>query len=168
MVFALLFVISMFLFVSLLWMPGWTFVHVWFPSFTVSETHQEVGGTEDPQSGAADLNLRCEDSRSQDKSESKDLNFVVCQCQMRWQCTWHLELYNKQHAETDVVCCQHLSSQKIMNVLCLFCRMCSTTVSYTGYPSVQTTKRIKEYLLSSAKTRNPTNTSATCLTVKSV
>lgn len=49
-----------------------------------------------------------------------------------------------------------------------FPRMCSTTVSCTGYPSVQMTRRIKGYSLLSAKTPNPTNTSATCLTVKSV
>lgn len=55
-----------------------------------------------------------------------------------------------------------------MNVSCLFSRMCSITVSYTGYPSVQMTKPIKGYSLLSAKTLNPTNTSAMCLTVKSV
>lgn len=55
-----------------------------------------------------------------------------------------------------------------MNMVSLFSRTCSTTVSCTGYPSVQMTKQIKGYSLSSAKTLNPTNTSAMCLTVKSV
>lgn len=55
-----------------------------------------------------------------------------------------------------------------MNELCLFPRTCNTTVSYTGYPSVQMTKQIKGYSLLFAKTRNPTSISATCLTVKSV
>lgn len=47
-------------------------------------------------------------------------------------------------------------------------RMCSITVSYTEYPSAQMTKPIKGYLLLSAKTQSPTNTSATSLTVKNV
>lgn len=40
-----------------------------FLQSTVSETHQEVRGTEDPKSGATDLHLWSEDTRSQDKSE---------------------------------------------------------------------------------------------------
>lgn len=41
-----------------------------FCSFlTVSEAHQEIGGTESPQSGTADLHLWREDPRSKDKSE---------------------------------------------------------------------------------------------------
>lgn len=55
-----------------------------------------------------------------------------------------------------------------MNELYLFSRMCSITVSYTGYPSVPMTKQIKGYSLLSARTQNPTNICAMCLTVKSV
>lgn len=50
----------------------------------------------------------------------------------------------------------------------LCCRMCSITVSCTGYPSAPTTRRTNGYSPSSAKTQSPTNTSATCSTVKNV
>lgn len=48
---------------------SWLTLHHFPCSLTVSETHQEVGGTENPQGGAADLHLWCEDPRSKDKSE---------------------------------------------------------------------------------------------------
>lgn len=42
------------------------YIYLWL---SVSETHQEVGGAEDPKSGATDLHLWSEDTGSQDKSE---------------------------------------------------------------------------------------------------
>lgn len=47
-----------------------TFIILIFP-LAVSEAHQKVGGTEDPESGTSDLHLWREDTRSQDKSESR-------------------------------------------------------------------------------------------------
>lgn len=47
-----------------------TFIILIFP-LAVSEAHQKVGGTEDPESGTSDLHLWSEDTRSQDKSESR-------------------------------------------------------------------------------------------------
>ena len=43
-----------------------------FLLLAVSETYQEVRGTEDSQSGITDLHLWRENTRPQDKSESED------------------------------------------------------------------------------------------------
>lgn len=45
-------------------------VNVMFLLFVVSKAYQEVRGTEDPESGIANINLWSKDLRSQDKSMS--------------------------------------------------------------------------------------------------
>ena len=150
----------------------------------VPETHQEVRGTEDPQSGTADLHLRREDTRSQDKSEPKKIfEFLhrsagaATPTRVTWSSADNKHRVQKRNdlVSTFIKWVNNECLVFVCVCVCVcvyflffFSRMCSTTVSCTGYPSVQMTRRIKGYSLSSAKTPNPTNTSATCLTVKSV